>query len=468
MKSRARIIATVGPSSSSASVLQKMLQAGVNVFRLNMSHGTHETHREMMKKIRKLKSGCYPAVMMDLQGPKIRVALLEEPLTLKRGKTVTLTASEKKFADSFIPTTYKNLARDVRKGSRILLDDGKMELKVVRTAGMDVECTVKHGGLLKQRKGINLPDADVSAPAMTPKDKKDLLFGIREGVDYIALSFVRKPEDIKKIKSLLRAHGSDIPVIAKIEKPEAAARIDKIIEQADGVMVARGDLGVEMSAQKVPVLQKQIIQKANRAGKLVITATQMLESMMDTPVPTRAEASDIANAIMDGTDAVMLSGETAAGKYPVKCVQVMRSIVKEAGESLYLYNSGGDLHIRDGYLPYTIAESAFHACDEIKDSVLVVFTLSGATALYISKLRPAKKIIALTPDEKVCRRLALAWGVRPLLTPFGKNTDEMIRKGEKRLLESRLVRAGQKIVIVAGSTPSCGGTNMLIIHELRR
>ena len=468
MNSKTRIVATIGPASSSEKILKELLEAGVNVFRLNMSHGTHPEHRTVIERIRRLKTkpGFTPAVMMDLQGPKIRVGRLKAPVTLRNNSRVTITARNISGDNSLIPTTYKNIVRDIHAGDKILLDDGQMELRAEKIVDNGVVCRVKRGGLLKEHKGINLPGVKVSAPSLTKKDMSDLRFGITEKVDYIALSFVRMPKDVKTIKSFLKRSKASIPVIAKIEKPEATNHLEEILDLADGVMVARGDLGVEMSVQKVPILQKRIIQSANRMGKLVITATQMLETMTSNPYPTRAEASDVANAIFDGTDAVMLSEETAAGKYPVQCVRTMRTIAEEAEKSVFSFHTTGNLEAHPGYLPHAVAEAAYHTSVEINHSALVVFSFSGATAIYMSKLRPPTPIIALSPNHHVCRRLALIWGLRALITPFGNNSDEMISLGEKTLLQSGLLKKGQTVIIVGGTTPNIGGTNMIKILKL--
>lgn len=468
MKSKTRIIATVGPSSSTVKVLKAMYYAGVNVFRVNMSHGEHSEHRKIIQEIRKVPPIlCQsPAIMIDLQGPKIRVGKLKNPVNLKENGEIIITTKNIIGSGNLIPTTYNKIINDVHKGETILLDDGKIELRVKNILKHEIICTVKTGGLLKEHKGINLPNVYVSAPSLTKKDIMDLEFGIKEKVDYIALSFVRSAKDIDVIKSLLRKRNSDIPVIAKIEKPQAVENIDEILKKADGVMVARGDLGVEMSPQKVPVIQKKIIHEANRLGKIVITATQMLETMTNSPTPTRAEASDVANAIFDGTDAVMLSGETSVGKYPVGCVRMMREIADEAEHSAFNYKTTGTLDFNIGFLPNAIVESAFHASKEIQHSAIVVFTRTGESAIYMSKLRPPSPIVALTPDPCVCRRLSLTWGVRAIFSPFSRNFDDMVEKGERELLRSGLLKKGQIIIIVAGTLPSKGGTNIMKLHRL--
>jgi len=337
MKKRTKIVATLGPASSNEKVLKKMVEAGLDVVRLNMSHGTHKEHKERIALIRKVERevGRPLPILIDLCGPKIRIGKIEkEPLYLHRGDLITLTTGNPEKGK--ITVNYPNLHKEVRKGETILLADGTFRLKIREVKGKDIICEVIVGGPLTSHKGVNLPHSKLSVPALTEKDRKDVLFGVKNGVDIIALSFVRKAEDVLELKELLKSLGRDIPVIAKVEKPEAVKNIDSIISVADGIMVARGDLGVELPLERVPVIQKQIIRKANEAGKPVITATQMLRSMVDLPVPTRAEVTDIANAVLDGTDALMLSEETAVGKYPVRVVKTMAKIATEA-EKIYPY-----------------------------------------------------------------------------------------------------------------------------------
>ncbi len=463
---RARIIATLGPASSSESTIRALLKAGVNVFRLNMSHGTRPEHRERIRIIRQVAGelGLSPAVLMDLQGPKIRVGVLGQPRPLKQGSLVTLACT--RGDPECIPVTYAKLHLDVKPGCRILIEDGRMELRVETIRNHRVMARVLRGGLLRSGKGINLPDTQVSVPALTPKDRTDVEWGLRHGVDYIALSFVRRSHDLIQLRRILERHKSDVPIIAKIEKPQAANDLDSILNVSDGVMVARGDLGVEMSPQSVPVLQKCILRAATCKARISITATQMLESMIENSQPTRAEASDVANAIFDGSDAVMLSAETATGKYPVECVRTMDAIIREAEGSDFAFRTGGDLDGRSGVFGHMLAESAFHAAGELDRCLIAVFTMSGATAQYLAKLRPPARIVALTPSEAVRRRLSLVWGVETARCPFGRNSDLMIENGEKALLRLGLARRGDVLIIVAGTTPTKGGTNMIKIHRL--
>ena len=467
---KTKIISTVGPASSTENILEKLIKAGVDVFRLNFSYGDHSFHLDAIKKIKaisnKLKKPI--AVLQDLQGPKIRVGKFKnnEPVYLKKGNIIKIITKDILGSDSIISTTYKDLFRDVSIGDKILIDDGLIELKVIKKEDNDVVCKIIVGGYLREYKGINLPNVDVSANSLTKKDKRDLKFGLENGVDYVALSFVRKPQDILNLKRLMRKYGNPRPIIAKIEKPQAIDAIDEIINVSDGVMIARGDLGVEMSTEIVPILQKQIIAKANDAGKIVITATQMLESMINSPTPTRAEASDVANAIFDGTDVLMLSGETARGKYPVEAVKMMVRIAEESERSSFKIGHRERFDEDDDSPAKAIANSVWYASKEAKAKAIVVFTLSGSTALLIAKQRPEAEIIALTPLGDTYQKMSLYWGVRPLLSEFGENTDEMIRKGEETIIKNGFLKKGDKVVVVAGKTYSVGSTNMMKIYKL--
>jgi len=467
---KTKIIATLGPASSSEAIIEKLIKSGVDVFRLNFSHGDHSSHLGAIKKVRAIAKNLKKpvAILQDLQGPKIRVGKLKnsEPIYLKQGHTVKITTKDVLGSGSVIPITYKNLHKDVSIGDTILLDDGLMSLRVIEKANKDIICRVLTGGYLKEHKGINLPNVDVSVPSLTRKDREDLQFGLSNGVDYVALSFVRKPQDIIDLKRLMKKNGRTVPIIAKIEKPQAVKRIDEIITVSDGVMIARGDLGVEMSTQVVPILQKQIIAKVNDAGKIVITATQMLESMMNNPTPTRAEASDVANAIFDGTDVLMLSGETAQGKYPVEAVKTMVKIAEESEQSPFRIKHREQFDENDDSSVKAIANSVWYAAKESKAKAIVVFTLSGSTALLIAKQRPEAEIIALTPLEEAYHKMALYWGVKPLMSKFGDNTDKMIKKGEELILRKGFLKRGDKVVVVAGKTYSVGSTNMMKIYKL--
>src|SRR5512139_1978521 len=400
MSKRTKIIATIGPASSSSSVIAKLIRAGMDAARLNFSHGDRKDHRTRIRLIRQeaKKAGRHIAIIQDLQGPKLRVGDMQnDGVPLRRGDTVTLTTKKVLGTSRLVSVSYPRLARDLRSGDRVLFDDGRLEARVVRKGVDGVQCRVVRGGVLKSHKGINLPGARLSLPSLSAKDRQDLQFGIEQGVDYVALSFVRTAKDIEATRAFLRRNGAAIPVIAKIEKPEALDNLAGIIGASDGIMVARGDLGVEMSPEQVPLLQKLIIRSCNEAEKPVITATQMLESMIESPQPTRAEASDVANAILDGTDCVMLSGETAVGRYPVQAVAVMARIAEQAETSLNPLPP--DRHI--GGMDESVAHAACRAAAEQHARAIVTFTQSGGTALLVSKHRPDADIIAPTPFERV-------------------------------------------------------------------
>jgi pyruvate kinase len=457
---RTKIVCTIGPAASSEERLQQLMQAGMNVARLNFSHGTHDEHEAVIERIRSsARSQEYPiAILQDLQGPKIRTGQLQggKPVKLVDGAEITITNRPLTGDSQTISTTYQALPQDVKAGDRVLLDDGLIELRVLETNVTDVRCRIVHGGMLGEHKGINLPGVAVSAPALTEKDRDDLRFGVMHGVDYVALSFVRKPEDILEAKQLIQqlqierdgqAPTIPIPLIAKLEKPEALACLDQILEVSDGVMVARGDLGVEMAPEKVPLIQKRIISKCNDLGIPVITATQMLESMMTNPRPTRAEASDVANAILDGTDATMLSGETAAGQYPIESVQMMVRIAEEteAGN-----RTAQQPQCKRLSQEHAVSHAARALAEEASVQAIVVFTRSGASAHLISKDRPRVSIIAYTPSEIVYRQLALWWGVWPHNIEMRGSTEELIASVDRRLQDDHLVQRGEHVVIMGG------------------
>ena len=466
MPKRTKIIATIGPASSSPAVIAKLIHAGMDAARLNFSHGERKDHITRIRLIRQasISAGKPIAIIQDLQGPKLRVGNMQnDGVALKRGAIVTLTAKKVVGTSSLISITYSRLAKDLRPGDTVLFDDGRLELRVLRRSGSGLQCKVIRGGTLKSHKGVNLPGANLTLPSLSPKDRQDILFGIGRGVDYIALSFVRSASDIEATRSFIRKAGVDIPIIAKIEKPEAIRNLDEIIQAADGIMVARGDLGVEMSPEQVPLLQKLIIRACNDAEKPVITATQMLESMIENPQPTRAEASDVANAILDGTDCVMLSGETAVGKHPVQAISVMARIAVQAETSLDPIPP--DKHI--GGLDESVAHAACRAAAEQHVRAIVTFTQSGSTALLVSKHRPAADIIAPTPFERVARKVSLYWGVIPVILKTKKTTDDMIRNVEAIMLEKDLARKRDLIVITAGVPIGvAGSTNMMKIHRV--
>ena len=465
---KTKIVATVGPTSSSVKMLQRLMQAGVDVFRLNFSHGENSEKKELIDRIREVSGrlGTDVAILADLQGPKIRTGKMRDgAMNLVKGEEVTITTAEILGEHGVIPTIYRELPRDVRPGSRILLDDGLLELKVSMVRGDDVVCTVVTGGILKNNKGINLPGVKVSAPSLTEKDRVDLEFCLGVDVDYVALSFVRTAEDVEELKRLISASGKQIPIVAKIEKPEALRNFNKILKVTDAVMVARGDLGVEVQPEKVPVYQKKIIEACNRAGKPVITATQMLDSMIKNPRPTRAETSDVANAIIDGTDAVMLSAETASGDHPVEAVETMVRIALEVEHTSFMRRpEQGRDHARG--IAQAVAESACRAAGSLKAKAIVVFTQTGSTAELMSCFRPLTPIVAFTNSIKIRQRLSLFWGVRCTEVGIVENTDQQIFEVEKRLQASGL-RKGDLVVITMGiPIETRGATNLMKIHTI--
>ncbi len=474
---RTKIVCTIGPATSSEEKLEQLMRAGMNVARLNFSHGTHDEHALVIERIRTISArlGCPIAILQDLQGPKIRVGALEggQPVRLIDGADLTITTRPIAGDAQTISTTYTLLPQDVKVGDRILLDDGLLELRVLSCDETDVRCQVVHGGILKEHKGINLPGVAVSAPALTEKDRDDLKFGVMHDVDYVALSFVRKPEDVLEAKQYIRQFQLEqgikpsqvnIPVIAKLEKPEAVTRLDEILDVVDGVMVARGDLGVEMPPEKVPLIQKRIIAKCNDLGLPVITATQMLESMITNPRPTRAEASDVANAILDGTDGVMLSAETASGAYPIEAVQMVVRIALET-------EAGNCTACQPQCKRLTQAHAVSHAAralsEEASVQAIVVFTRSGTSAHLISKDRPRTPILAYTPSERVYRQLALWWGVWPYRVTLQGTTEALISVVEQRLCEDKLVEPGEHVVIMGGlPLASQARTNFVKLHRV--
>lgn len=466
---RTKIIATAGPACEDEAVLAAMIHAGVDVIRLNMSHGSHHTHAGVVEQVRRVAAQLSRpvALLLDLCGPKMRTGPLEggDPVSLIAGQRFSITHQQVLGDAARVSTSYEGLAHDVQPGDRILLSDGAIELRVLAAGDRDVECEVVYGGDLGERKGINLPGVAVSAPSVTPKDLEDLGFGLQQEIDYVALSFVREADDVAFLIREMERLGRRVPVIAKIEKTEALDNLDAIIDQADGVMVARGDLGVELSPESVPNAQKRIIAEANARGKLVITATQMLESMLDSPRPTRAEASDVANAIIDGTDAVMLSGETAVGDFPALCVDMMERIARETEASESFWQTRRHVEWQGRGQTEACVSAACAAARDL-DAPIVVFTISGHTADLVAQMRPASSIIAFTPEPSAYQRLALRWGVRPSMIELGQNTDELISQGMTRLLESGLADPGQTVVCVAGATPLRGATNMLKIDTL--
>jgi pyruvate kinase len=464
---RTKIVCTIGPASSAPEMIRQLIQAGMDVARLNFSHGTHAEHGRVIAAIREIAGelGTPVAILQDLQGPKIRLGKFRGGrASLVAGAEFSLTTRSVEGTAELASCSYERLPQDVKPGDRILLVDGLIELAVLRVTADSVCCRVVSGGDIGDHRGINLPGVAVSASSVTVKDQEDLQFGIAQGVDAVAVSFIRGPEDVLEVKELINEYGGDVPVVAKLEKPEAITHLEAILAVTDGVMVARGDLGVELPLEEVPLVQKEIIRRARVLAKPVITATQMLESMVSNPRPTRAEASDVANAILDGTDAVMLSAETAAGKYPVETVRVMARIASQAETGL------PDLAAtieRASTFPDVISEAACRAAAEIKARAIVAFTQSGFTARLLSKYRPEAPIIALSPCESVRRRLNLHWGVVPKTIRSIQNTDELVDEIEAVLLEERAVRVGDALVVVAGAPLFVRGTtNMIQLHRV--
>jgi pyruvate kinase len=467
-KRRTKIVATLGPASSSPEMVERLLQAGVDLFRLNFSHGSLEDKSSLISTIRaaSVKLGREVGILADLQGPKIRTGKMAgEGMQLRKGQEVVITTDAVLGADGIIPTIYRELPRDVTPGSRILLDDGLLELKVQAIDGEQVRCLVVNGGLLKNNKGINLPGVKVSAPSLTEKDLVDLDFCLGVDIDYIALSFVRTHEDVEQIKRIIYSAGKDIPVVAKIEKPEALRNFNKILKVADAVMVARGDLGVEMQAEKVPLIQKKIIQACNQAGKPVITATQMLESMIMNPRPTRAETSDVANAIIDGTDAVMLSGETASGAHPLAAVETMVRIAMDVETAGFGTRSDAPA-LTTPSIAQAVGEAACRAATSLKAKAIAVFTHSGSTAALISRFRPAIPIVAFTNMVTIQRKLALHWGVRSRSIKVLESMEDQIMLAEQLLLSAGLKKGDIVVIIMGTPIEARGSTNLMKIHKI--
>lgn len=453
---RAKIVCTLGPSSCSGEVIEAMILAGMHVARLNFSHGTREEHRQTIAAVRQAARNTdrILGIMLDLQGPKVRVGRFAAGQTvLEQGRRFTITGRPVEGDDTIVSTTHANLARDVKPGDNILLDDGMMTLTVVKIDGLDVHCEVVSGGVLRNNKGVNVPGAALSMDPLTEKDYQDLEFGITQDVDFIAMSFVRQPSDIETMRAYLKKRRPDLLIVAKIEKPQALECIEEIIAVSDGIMVARGDLGVELPAEEVPAIQKSIIAACNRLGKPVITATQMLESMVNNPRPTRAEASDVANAILDGSDAVMLSAESAIGRYPVDVVAVMERIIRatESGQRrsdpARRRRSGvGSLAAHEG-----VAVTACTLSELVDARAIASITLTGSMSRVIAKHRPAKPIFAISQYEHVLRQLAITWGVEGILMKdLTSNIDDALADVEDRLCSMEYLRSGDRLVLTAG------------------
>jgi pyruvate kinase len=454
---RTRIVATVGPSCADAEVLRRLVQAGVDIFRLNLSHGSHSDHKLAFERIRSVSQGSAVAVLADLCGPRIRVGpLASGRIDLHSGETVVVTTRDVEGGPGLIPSRYEALARDVHPGDRILLDDGLLELRVESAADPEVICRVIHGGVLKERKGMNLPGVNVSAPALTEKDREDARFALALGVDFLALSFVRRPADVEDLKNLIRAQGCKTPVIAKIEKPEAVDALDEILEAADGIMVARGDLGVELPPETVPIIQRELVEKSRRKMKPVIVATQMLESMVEHPRPTRAEVSDVSHAVFSGADALMLSAETAAGTYPVAAVEMMDRVARQV-ESFQWIEGGfrtlteGDALVRGPVPPRAaVARSTAQLARDLQVRAIAVRTRSGISAEVVSATRPAAPILALTLDEAVTRRMSLLWGVLPCRIEAEEFYERPQTAARRLAREHGLAVPGNMLLLLAG------------------
>jgi pyruvate kinase len=468
---RAKILATIGPASRDSKVMEALLAAGADGVRINMSHGTHEEKEQDIRMARACaeKMNRPLAVLVDLSGPKIRTRTLRnhQPVTLEANQQFTITTRDIEGDHTQVATNYLGMPRDLHPGARILLDDGAIELRVESTNETDVVSRVINGGILGERKGINLPGVTLPIPSMTEKDHDDLKWAAQQQVDYFALSFVRSGADCVEAKALIKNAGSAAPLIAKIEKAEAIIHLEEIIEAADGVMVARGDLGVETSVELVPVYQKQIIEQANSAGKLVITATQMLQSMVSSPRPTRAEATDVANAVWDGSDCLMLSGETATGLYPVAAVATMARII-ETAETRHEKGSIVSKLVgrQSGRVSRALCEAAAFAADEMNTRIVAVFTESGLMARRLAALRPDQRIIALTSAREAMNELSLIWGVESVHISRSRSTEEILKIGEQTLLQTNLVEIGETIVVMAGRLSGLGLSSSVTLYTV--
>jgi len=468
---RAKIICTIGPACNTEAAMRDLMRIGMDVARLNFSHGTHADHARNIDRLRRSaeKESRTVCILQDLQGPKIRTGRLDrhEPVVLKTGSTVVITPRDIAGTATRIATTFPGLAREVTTGARILLRDGLIELRVRTIRDGDVVCDVLNGGALGEHQGINLPGTALSIPAVTEKDLKDLEFGLKHGVDAVALSFVRTAADVNMVREIVHAHGCDTPLIAKLEKPQAIDHLEEILGAVDGIMVARGDLGVEMPPEKIPIIQKDVIRQCSLWRKPVITATQMLESMIENPRPTRAEASDVANAIFDGTDAVMLSAETASGKYPREAVAMMSRIVVEAETKLDEFTPPRRRRDRKGLsIAETICESIAHAAEDLPMGAIAVFTETGNTARMISKYRPKAAIYAFTPSVSIAQRTHMYWGVHPMTCLQGLSAESMVNVSERQLLTRGLLKPADVLGVVAGTRQASGSTNFMRLHTV--
>ncbi|MCX7725768.1 MAG: pyruvate kinase [Chitinispirillaceae bacterium] len=467
---RVKIVATVGPASTTPEDISSRIESGVNVFRINFSHGDLSTHTEAIKIIREesKKLDCEVAILADLQGPKIRTRKTPDnsAIYINKGEKVVITSQDVLCSKKIIAIDYEKLYKEIDIGQVVMINDGAIQLKIIeKKDNGDFIAEVISGGRFSSHKGVNFPDVDLSIPSLTEKDINDLSFILEQDFQYIALSFVRKSEDVGALKEIVAKKRNDIKIIAKIEKPEAVKRIDSILQVADGIMVARGDLGVEATPFMVPIMQKELIRKANKAGKIVIVATQMLESMIENPLPTRAEATDVANAIIDGADAIMLSGETAVGKYPLLAVETMVKIAAVTEGSKYISQEMINLSLREQYPPHAICEAAVWACRDMNFIPLCVYTISGETALYLAKLRYSGPVFAFSPEIRTVRMLSLAWNIYPLLIRFSDDIVEVQKVGEEILISKGLIRQNDLIGIISGTNALRGATNSFRIKR---
>lgn len=462
---RAKIVCTIGPASNTEELIRDLMLRGMNVARLNFSHGTHEEHAVVIRRLRKVAAelGGTICILQDLQGPKIRTGRLNDgmPIALNKGQTITITPKDVVGTPEIISTTYQRLAKDAKPGEKILLSDGRIELIVQQVRGKDIICEVLHGGMVGEHQGINLPGTKVSSPSLTEKDLWDLKFGLKQGVDIVAISFVRTAEDVANARQAIAEQRSDVGLVAKLEKPQAIENLDAILDVANAVMVARGDLGVEVAPEKVPLIQKFVIRRALDFRKPVITATQMLESMTENPRPTRAEASDVANAVFDGTDAVMLSGETASGKYPREAVEMMSRIVAEAETHQVQPLLPQHGHVQHLSIAETICESMAHAATDLKICAIAVFTETAATPRMLSKYRPAADIYGFSSVPAVCNRMNALWGVTPWPCPEALTVERMAEFAEDELLRRGVLARGDVFGLVAGTQRFTGATNFM-------
>jgi pyruvate kinase len=472
LQKRTKIVATIGPASRDPHVMRSLFVSGANVIRLNFSHGTPDDHAEVIATARRIANelDIHIAILQDLPGPKVRTGKLRDGLAtvrLERGKPFVLTTKDVEGDDTHISVQYKDLPNDVAVGNRIYLQDGQITLRINGKTATDIDTTIEFGGELRSTQGINYPDGTLNIPSVTDRDFEFLAFGLEQHVDYVAVSFVRSADDIARVKEFMAQRAHDVPVIAKIEKHEALEDLDNIVDAADGIMVARGDLGIEIPLEQVPLVQKAIIAKCNRASKPVITATQMLESMTFSSKPTRAEVADVANAILDGTDAVMLSGETARGQFPTEAVRTMADIAREVEKSYpHVMLRERRLAGMSPTIATSIAEAATRAADELSIPFIATGTTTGNTAHHIAAFRPRARIIALTPSRVVAQRLALLWGTEALMIEPYNSFDVLLYMTEQRMTQAGIVRSKDLIAFTTGMPVGAGGTNLLKIHEI--